>query len=376
MVAYDHPVFRNGHRVLWHGPLRGKGGAKAALTAAGGAIPGAAAEALPPVKLRDFVILADSADPVASRMAGEFAVAMQAGGVHVRPVFGRTSQLALAKAVASDSADLAIAPVDSVLNAAKDAPDWRVNVPYVARLANEPITLIAPRAITDVSQLAGRKVSVDAVDSATAASAGLLFSRLHLAPKLTNQALADGLIALASGKLDAVFVVGGSASKSLADFGKDGRFHILPIALTSGLRPFYSPARASAADWPNLLRTDERIDTLGVPMALLALDAGPESPRVAQIGMLAGRFFESFDKLLAPGGEPSWRDVNLAASLTAWPRLGPAQAWVNQNKGAADPALDSFRSLAQTASATSDGPSGADADRLYESLMRWRGATK
>ena len=86
--------------------------------------------------------------------------------------------------------------------------------------------------------------------------------------------------------------------------------------------------------------------------------------------------FEKFDQTLGASNNSNWKEVNLAAQITGWPRLGATQAWLEQNKGAPNAALEIFRNMAQSAAAASEGPSGADADRLYESLMQWSGAAQ
>ena len=153
MVLYNKPAFHNGHLVFWHGPWRG----------------GAASVApLPNAKPQDFLILVDSADASAMRMAAEFASSMQSGGLNVGTVPGETSAAALDKAISGDTADLAIVPLDGLIESGKGqtdkgAADWRERAPYIAQLSREPIALIARRSVTDIRQLAGRKVNVSAM---------------------------------------------------------------------------------------------------------------------------------------------------------------------------------------------------------------------
>jgi TRAP-type uncharacterized transport system substrate-binding protein len=373
MVRYDKPVFHNGHRVLWHGAWRGGGGTpmpaeSAAKPAAAGASAAAAA------KPRDFVILADSADAAATRMAAEFADAVQSDGAHVKPVPGKTSAAALDKAVSGDSADFAIVSTDVMAD--KGAAGWRDRAPYLVRLANEPIAVIAPRAITEIGQLAGRKVNVEAADSATAASAAMVFSKLNIAPTTVNERLPDALAHLARGQIDAVFVVGGNDSKALADFGKDGRFHVVAIPYSPALEGIYCPMRLTAHDQPNVIGGDEKVDTIGVPTVLVAVDAAPNSPRADRIAPLANLFFDQFDQRFGSSSNANWKEVNLTAQIAGWPRFGATEAWLEQNKGAPNAALETFRNMAQTAAAASEGPSGADSDRLYQSLMQASGAAQ
>jgi hypothetical protein len=223
--------------------------------------------------------------------------------------------------------------------------------------------------------LAGRKVNVGAADSTAAASAAVIFSHLNIAAAWTNYPLADALQRLRDGKIDAVLVVGGKNSDSLANFGDDGRFHLAAIPYAPALRAYYAPERATAKDWPKLIAADEKVDTLSTPIALVAIDgASPE--RAERLAPAASRFLANFDQLLDGSKDAGWRDVNLAARIDQLPRFGAAQAWLDQSKGGASADLDAFRAMAQAADAASGGPSSADSDKLYQSLRRLGGAAQ
>jgi hypothetical protein len=53
--------------------------------------------------------------------------------------------------------------------------------------------------------------------------------------------------------------------------------------------------------------------------------------------------------------------------------LPAAQQWIASGQGVTDASLDSFRKMAHSVASTNGGPSAADADKLYQSLMQWRG---
>ena len=366
MVRYEKPVFRNGHYVLWHGLWRAGVSAAARLL---------------PARPHEFLIAADGGDALATGMAAQLAAAMRAGGVQTRAVPGKTSLAALDRAVEGDGADLVIAPMDGLIASGKaqtdhDAAGWRDKTPYLLRLADEPVELIAPRAIAHIRELTGRKVNVGALNSAAAASAALVFSRLNIAPTVTNEDAASALADLAAGRIEAMFVVGGVDAKVLADLNKGGLFHVVAIPYAPALQTLYRPVRLTSHELPGLIGDDEKVETIGVTAALLAIDAAPHSPRAERLAPLAERLFSNFDQLRDASENSNWKEVNLTARLAGWPRLGAAQSWVEQNQGPPNPALNAFREAAQAAAGDGEGPSAVDSDRLYDSLMRWNGAAQ
>jgi len=398
MVAYDHPVFHNGHRVLWHGAWRDankdardadkdaddgkpldlakRPSRQAASLKVGSPAPAATAAAKPTAPQSGaYAILFDDQDPCAARLAGEFVAALQAKGVNGRAVAGRTAPTALAAAVKNDSADLALASMDALIADEAASAGWRDRAPLLARLGVEAIVIVAPRGVADLRALDGRAVGFGVADGAGAATAATLFARLRVAPKPAFAPLAASLADLSAGKLAAVVAVGVESSSTLTDFGKDGRFHLISAPWSPALGAVYAPARLTAKDLPNLIGAGEKVDTLAAPLALIALDAPPSSPRAGQSAALAKSFFEGFDALLTPDRDAAWREVNLAAAAP-WPRLQAAQAWIDAKAAPANSSLAAFRAVAKSAASSDGGPAAADSDRLFDSLMQWRNGTE
>ena len=385
MVPYNHPVYHNGVRVLWHGAWRGgqgKGGRRyerpvLARTFTPPAAPAASAAAPQPPAAKEFSILADPGDVRASRMAKDFAAVMSANGAPGHAIVGPTSPDGLAKVLKTGLADFAIVSLDSLVSSAKGDPEWMKRVPYVARLAPETLEVIAPREVKSINGLQGKLVSFGEVDSTTSTSGRMLFSRLGVTPVQTNAPLPEALDALAAGKVDAVVVLGAAGTPALNDFGADRRFHIVAIPWSATLEPVYAPAHLTAAERPNLVGATTPVESVGEPMALVALDAPPGSPRAESLGRLARVFFDNYDGFLGDGRDLHWRDVNLAADASwpgePWPRLAAAQSWLDGKKASADASLDAFRASAKSAANSPSWPNAADSDRLYDGLTRWRG---
>lgn len=381
MVSYDHPVYHNGVRVLWHGAWRGSQGKVAhQVPQLASTKPASAATPAPapqPPAAKEFSILADPGDLRASRMANDFAAVMSAGGATGHAIVGSTSPNGLGNVAKADMADFAIISLDSLLFSAKADPEWMKRDPFIARLAPETLEVIAPREIKSIVDLQGRSVSFGDLDSATSISGRMLFSRLGVTPNQTNEPLPEALDALAAGKRAAVVVLGAEGSRALDGFGGDGRFHIVSIPWSSTLEPVYAPARVSAGDRPNLVGVAEPVETVGEPMALVAIDAPPGSQRADALGRLAHVFLDNYDGFLSDDRDAHWRDVNLAADgswpFEPWPRLAAAQSWLDAKKASADASLDAFRASAKSAGDSVGGPTAADSDQLYDSLTRWRG---
>ena len=379
MVPYSRPVYKNGKRVLWHGAWRGSLGKYARQGARAAEVKPALALAPEPQTAapKDFTVLADPGDARASRMAKDFAAVMSASGAPGRAIVGSTSPNGIGKVLKTDMADFAIVSLDSLVSSAKGDPEWMKRSPFVARLAPETLAVIAPREVKSVNDLQGKTISFGDVDSATSTSGRMLFSRLGVTANQTNAPLPEALNQLAAGKVDAVVLLGAEQSAALADFGADGRFHIVAIPWSPTLEPVYAPAHVAAADRPNLVSPAEPVDTVGEPIALIALDAGPGSPRADAVGRVARLFFDNYDGLLGDDRDPHWREVNLAADpswpTAPWPRLGAAQSWLDSKKSSGDGSLEAFRASAKSAADSASGPSAADSDRLYDGLTRWRG---
>ena len=312
MVRYDHPVLHNGHLLLWHGAWRDRVRPKAQSQTQSKsqgenqtrsiAAPASAPSPAPAAKQpHEFTVLADPDDSCASRLATEFAAAVRVEGAGGRVVAGGVSATALAAAVAGDRADLAIAPLDALVADPQTSTGWRERAPFIARLSAEPVEIIASRDIADARQLAGRDVGYGPADGAGAASATILFSALGVAPRPAYAPLASQLADLSAGKLAAVVAIDGRCSKAIAGFGADRRFHEIAVRWSPALKTLYAPARLTAKDRPNLIEAEEKIDTVGAPRALIALDAAPDTPRAMAAAAAAKSFFEGFDRLLEFG---------------------------------------------------------------------------
>ncbi len=373
MVRYAHPVWRNGHRVLYHGAWRGHGARASTAKASDEDDDDDAKTAKPSIaSSHEFIVLVDTDDATSLRMATELVNTARSAGLKARAWAGKTSPDAIGKAVDADSGDFVVTAIDVMATDPKGAA-LRAKAPLVARLACEPIVVLAGPGVDDVKQLDGKAVSFGEADGVVDASGQALFAKLGVAPKVVHDNVSNGLAALTAGKIDALVMLGADESKSVNDAARGGKLHVLALPWRDDLAGRYAPARLTAKDLPHLTPADGAVNTISLPFGLVALDAGDGSPRATQDAPFVAAVFERHQPLLSAAADPKWREVNFTAE-TDWPRLAPARDWIDKHRAAGDTAVDSFREAAKTAPTDSGATASAIADKLYQNLLRSGGA--
>jgi hypothetical protein len=373
MVRYAHPVVRHGHKVLYHGAWRGHGRAHASHKGSASdddddSEPAKAARG----SSHEFIVLVDTDDATSLRMATELVNAAKAAGLKARAWAAKTSPSALAHFVATDGGDFMVTAIDA-LAADPKAADLRAKAPLAARLANEPMVVIARAGVDDVKQLDGRPVSFGKADGVVDDSGQALFAKLGVTPKVVHQEVSAALASLAAGKIDAVVVLGADESRAVNDAAKSGKLHALALPWRDDLAARYAPARLNGKDLPNLMAADATVTTISVPFGLVAVDAADGSERADQDAPFVAALLERHQSLLTASADPKWREVNFIAEAD-WPRLAPTRAWIEKHPAAADPAIVEFRATAKSAVADSGATASAIADKLYQDLLRSGGA--
>ena len=349
MIPYDHPVFKDGRRVLWHGPSHGGGppaakGADSAATTGGG-----------------IFIVSDASDPAERRLANDVVEAL--GGAHIKAKItqGSVTTAGLGKAIAEGASDFAVVALAPLL-AQDDTVALRAKAPIIARLGAETIDIVAGKAVASIAALDGAKVDVGPENSPQAATLALLFDRLGVHPHLLHHPLDTALQMLQAGKLDAVAAMGVPTPSSLSDFGVNGDFHEIAVAWSPALRGLFTPAVRTDRERPHLIAAGSNALTVGAPVALVGLgDAGASDDAVKA----ATALYDGIASQKAPWDGAPWTSVNFACRAPNWPRAKALDDWVAAHGSPPDAALAAFQDDA--------GAAAGDPDKLYASLLRLRG---
>jgi hypothetical protein len=235
----------------------------------------------------------------------------------------------------NSSYDMAIIPADALATEWREAsPDVSGRLNYIARLFTTEMHVLAPAGITDLRQLTGKAIAVDATSAPTIHR---IFDRLGIAADMTASDLSGALDKLKTGASDAAIVMGGRSIAGIATMDTGGRFHLIGVPYDPSLQDLYYPSRLTGRDYPNLIAPGEVIDTVAVGNVLATFDMVPGAPHYKKLVQATETFFDHFDALLKPPQHSKWREVNLAAELPNWTRFKPAADWLDQTGTAALP---------------------------------------
>src|SRR6201991_2439811 len=128
------------------------------------------------------------------------------GKLRVLPIVGRGSVQSVADILFLKGVDLGIVRADTLdyLEKKGFAKDIKKQFTYVTKLYNEEMQMIAPKSIASISQLNGKKVSVDLPNGGTFVPPAVVFERLGIKPNFLYIEQRIAMEQMRSGEIDAV----------------------------------------------------------------------------------------------------------------------------------------------------------------------------
>src|ERR1700757_2420187 len=213
--------------------------------------------------------------------------------LRVLPIVGRGSVQSVADILFLQGVDLGIVRADTLdyLERKGIAKDIKKQFTYVTKLYNEEMTVIAPKSVHDLADLAGKTVSVDLPNGGTFVTALTVFERLGIKANFVYIEQRIAMEKLKKGEVDAVIVVGGKPYKSVTPFNNDGRFHLATVGYSKPLQSDYLPATLTSKNDPNLISEGETVETIAVPSVLAAYNWAPNTERYRKLTLFVDAFF-------------------------------------------------------------------------------------
>lgn len=334
MVAYDKPVFKNGRRVLYHGPSHGAGksAAKNARAVKPKVARPAASRAAPSAKSND----AGPPEPPAAVKAGALGAAAAAPALAAAATLSPAKPLRLAmdarlggelaRAMTAKGVDLTLAeePADLVATPMPLAPGAQLppGLVAIARLYDCEIALVGSAGMTSLADLDGKRVAAPPETSAAGRAARRLFAAAGVAARFVETGPEGGGADMRAGRAEGFAVV--SPTPRIDDAPPGAR--LLAIPYRGAVRDQFLPVELGKAVFP-ALKDAETVDSVAQPVLLAAVEPDRDPARRAALA----RFVDAFFTALASGALPDrkWGDVNPAAKLP-FSRFEAARNWVQK----------------------------------------------
>jgi uncharacterized protein len=328
-------------------------------------------------------IVAGGPEEGALRFVNEIARVIAAGqetgpngelALRALPIVGRGGVHDIRDVLSLPGVDMAITqePVLTRLQESKELGDLKSRIVYVTKLFNEELHVIAREDIRQVSDLTGKPVNLGDHGGSVEHIARDLFRTLGVKVSEVHLGQDEALDEMRQGRVAATAFLASKPAAIVERLTGDGRFHLIPIPVP-GDATLYLPTSLRHEDYPKLLPTGEKVETVAVGTVLIAYNWPEKSSRFPLLGNFVDAFFSRLSEFQAASRHPKWQEVNLAATLPGWKRFKPAERWL-QSSQARQSGTAATGSVTQSDSSrrpASEG-SNAETERLFEEFLQWR----
>jgi TRAP-type uncharacterized transport system substrate-binding protein len=250
----------------------------------------------------------------------------------------------------------------------------RVN--YIIRLPVSEVHILARNEIHSIEDLRGKKVNLGPVGSASSLTGAIVFQRLGIKIEQTNLNYPLALKMLKSGELSALIRVVGKPVDALVRIPENSGFHLISIPFSKKFADYYTLGEFSSRDYPTLIPSGQRIDTISVPAVLAVYNWSAKTDRFNRVQRFVERLFQKWDKFQHPPFHPKWRDVNLAATVPGWTRFNVAEEMLKRmmKASASSPQKlkQNFKTFLSENGNITQPHNGAEREALFKEFMAWR----
>jgi len=306
--------------------------------------------------------------------------------LRVLPIVGKGSVQNITDLLYLRGIDIAIVQSDvlTYLKNQNTFPNLEDRIAYITKLYNEEFHLIARRDITDVSQLAGKKVNFGPSGSGTAMTAETVFNALNIDVTDTNENYADALQKVQAGEIAAMVYVAGKPASLFTSLKESDGLHIVPVSYSGELQKSYLPATFNSSDYAGLVEQGQSVDTISVGAVMAVFNWKRKTGRYYPTKRFIEAFFSKFPEFLKEPRHPKWKEVNLAATLPGWSRYSVAEDWLQENASKiASTAPENVRReqlLASFNAFLKNQPNAGqlsenDSKELFQQFLKWTEAT-
>ena len=267
---------------------------------------------------------------------------------------------------------------------------------YVAKLFDEEIHLIARSDISDIRQLAGRRVNYGDPGGGTFERTDRIFRALGIAAVPVSYSTSQAIEKVRAGEIAATVHVGPKPSPLVRQLETAEGVTLLPVPPVPGLEGLYKPTAFGHTDYPDLVPRGQTRETVSVETVLAVYRWEKPNERSEKVDAFVKTFFDRLEEVQEPGRHPKWREIALLADVPGWRRIKVAEEWVstklaNQSIQREQPTAQVAKPLRrqfeafmthlrqtqlaqaqQQARAQPTGSSDEQLENLFTNFLRWR----
>jgi TRAP-type uncharacterized transport system substrate-binding protein len=270
------------------------------------------------------------------RLAAEIARVVDDGpNLHVLPIVTRGATENLNSLLYLRGVDTAIINSDALEEYKVQVPEIQRRITYLLSLFPSELHIFVRPEIQSLQDLAGKKVNFNTQGTAAAYSGPLIFSRLGINSENMFIPHQLALEQMRKGEIAAVVFITSKPVDAFVRGRWDAGYKFLPVKYDSKFEDYYLPAVLEPSEYPGLIKPDERVATIAVPTVLVAFNWPANSNRYQRVARLVDNLFSRIDRLQAPGFDPKWKSINLAATVPSLTRFPAAQQWLDRQNRAA-----------------------------------------
>jgi TRAP-type uncharacterized transport system substrate-binding protein len=260
----------------------------------------------------------------------------------------------------------------------RNIPNISDRIHFIASLYNTEFHVLARTEVKSIQDLNGKKVSFGPPGNSASLTGPIVFDRLKIPVKAQLLDHTTGLEKMKTGEIDAVVRVIGKPHDYFAKVPAESGFHFLSISYDDASRrifdDIYSLGELTHADYPGLIPQGQVIDTVSVPTVLAVYNWPKGNDRHRRVERFTQYFFDRFDKFLAPGFHPKWKEVNLSTPVPGWTRFAVAEQMLRRLKEKTPPPAADLRQEfnAFLESRGTKPTNAAETDALFKDFESWR----
>ena len=313
------------------------------------------------------------------QLANDISLVVNDGlNLRVLPVIGSAAVQNVHDVVFLRGIDLALTNV-ATLNALRKSgelgPNLDRQVVYIAPLFPEELQILTVGSVQSIEELRGKKVNFNPKGSSTAMFVPQVFATLGIEVDAQFVSQPDGIQKMRTGEIQATVCLCPKPVPVYSAIRPEDGFRLIDVPYAKALEDGYLPATVRNADYPNLVREREKVETIAGSTVLVTFNWPRGSSRYNRTMKFVDAFFSKFAALQKPPRHPLWKSVNISASLPGWQRLPGADDWLARTKAlqtaAVEAGFSEFLKRKTAEGAAIDAQDPEERERLFREFLEY-----